>query len=101
MIAPLCAHRLRARSIEKILEVDSHIGAAISGITADARMLVDHARVDALNHRFTYDEPIKVKGVAQSLCDIALNFGEGEKRKVVRRRRRSRAPARRRGRRGQ
>lgn len=34
-------------SIEKIFEIDRHIGCACSGLTADARMLVEHARVEA------------------------------------------------------
>lgn len=41
-------------SIEKIYEVrecygqiDSHIGAALSGMAGDARPLIDHARVEA------------------------------------------------------
>ena len=34
-------------SIEKVVEIDSHIGAAMSGLTPDARTLVDHARVEA------------------------------------------------------
>ena len=34
-------------SIEKVAEVDSHIGVAMSGLTADARTLVDHARVES------------------------------------------------------
>ena len=34
------------------MEVDSHVGAAMSGLIADARTLVDHARVEAQNHRF-------------------------------------------------
>ena len=34
-------------SIEKIAEVDVHIGIAMSGLTADARTLVDHARVES------------------------------------------------------
>jgi 20S proteasome subunit alpha 5 len=42
--------------VEKILEVDSHIGAAVSGLIGDARTLVDHARLEAQNHRFTFDE---------------------------------------------
>lgn len=33
-------------SIEKIAEIDTHIGVAMSGLTADARTLIDHARVD-------------------------------------------------------
>ena len=33
-------------SIEKIAEVDTHIGVAMSGLTADARTLIEHARVE-------------------------------------------------------
>ena len=33
-------------SIEKVAEVDTHIGVAMSGLTADARTLIEHARVE-------------------------------------------------------
>jgi 20S proteasome alpha/beta subunit len=33
-------------SIEKVMEIDSHIGCAMSGLVADAKMLVDHARAE-------------------------------------------------------
>ena len=52
-------------SVEKIAEIDSHVGAAMSGLVADARTLVDHARVEAQNHTFTYDEPIGVEALTQ------------------------------------
>lgn len=64
-------------SVEKIAEIDAHIGAALSGLVADARTLVDHARVEAQNHTFTYDEPIGVEPLTQAVCDLALSFGEG------------------------
>lgn len=64
-------------SVEKIAEIDCHIGAAMSGLVADARTLVDHARVEAVNHTFTYDEPIGVEALTQAVCDLALSFGEG------------------------
>mmetsp|Transcript_12693 Transcript_12693/g.19308 ORF Transcript_12693/g.19308 Transcript_12693/m.19308 type:complete len:245 (-) Transcript_12693:587-1321(-) len=64
-------------SVEKISEIDSHIGAAMSGLVADARTLVDHARVEAQNYTFTYDEPIGVEALTQAVCDLALSFGEG------------------------
>jgi len=38
--------------------------------------MIDHARVTAQNHSFTYDEKIKVESVAQAVCDLALRFGE-------------------------
>jgi 20S proteasome subunit alpha 5 len=59
------------------MEIDRHLGCAMSGLTADARTIVDHARVTAQNHTFTYDEPIKVESVTQAVCDLALRFGEG------------------------
>ena len=34
-------------SVEKLFEIDSHVGCAVSGLTADAKMLVEHARVEA------------------------------------------------------
>ena len=65
-------------SIEKVAEVDEHIGVALSGLTADARTLIDHARVEAQQYRFTYNEPIPVESLTQSLCDLALRFGEDD-----------------------
>ena len=67
---------LESSSIEKIMEIDSHIGCAMSGLTADARTMVDHARVTSQSHAFTYDEPIAVESCTQAVCDLALRFGE-------------------------
>lgn len=68
---------LEPGSIEKIMEIDRHIGAAMSGITADAQTLIDHARVEATNHWFSYNEKIRVQALTQAVCDLALSFGEG------------------------
>lgn len=67
---------LEATSIEKIMEIDTHLGCAMSGLTADARTMIEHARVTSQNHAFTYDEEIKVSSVTQAVCDLALRFGE-------------------------
>lgn len=64
------------KSIDKIAEIDKHIACANSGLTADSRMLIEHARVESQNHRFSYDEPMPVESCTQSLCDLALEFGE-------------------------
>jgi 20S proteasome subunit alpha 5 len=58
------------------MEIDRHLGCAMSGLTADARTMIDHARVTSQNHAFTYDEQIKVESVTQAVCDLALRFGE-------------------------
>lgn len=67
---------LEPSSIEKIMEIDAHIGCAMSGLTADAKTLVDHARADCQQHSFSYNEPMPVESCTQSLCDLALRFGE-------------------------
>ena len=38
---------LEPSSIEKILEVDHHIACCMSGLVADARTMINHARVEA------------------------------------------------------
>ena len=57
-------------SIEKIFQVDEHIGAAASGLIADARVLIDHARIEAQINRLRYDEPINVQTLAKRIGDI-------------------------------
>jgi 20S proteasome subunit alpha 5 len=74
---------LEPSSIEKIVEIDSHIAAAHSGLAADARTLVQRARVEAQNHRFTFAEPIKTRSLTQSVCDLCLQFSEDSKEKLM------------------
>eukprot|EP00299_Pterocystis_sp_00344_P003490 c14248_g1_i1.p1 GENE.c14248_g1_i1~~c14248_g1_i1.p1 ORF type:complete len:245 (-),score=54.55 c14248_g1_i1:44-778(-) len=72
----LTSSLMESSSMEKIMEIDSHIGCAMSGLVADARTLVEFARVEAQNHRFSYEEPIPIESCAQAICDLALQFGE-------------------------
>ncbi|KAJ9424032.1 nucleophile aminohydrolase [Fusarium oxysporum] len=68
---------LETSSVEKIVEIDRHIGCAMSGLQADARSMVEHARVESLSHAFNYNEPLRVESCTQAICDLALRFGEG------------------------
>lgn len=70
-------------SVEKIYEIDSHIGVAMSGLSADARTLVDHARSESQYHRFTFNEPMPVDSLTQAVCDLALAFGESGEEKAM------------------
>ena len=57
-------------SIEKIFKIDSHIGCAVSGLIADARKLVERARIEAQINRLLYDEPIQIKALVKRICDF-------------------------------
>jgi proteasome alpha subunit len=54
----------------KIFKVDEHVGAAIVGLSSDARVLIDQARIYAQSNKLTYDEPIDVEVVTKRICDI-------------------------------
>ena len=71
-------------SLKKLLEIDAHVGCAMSGLTADARTLVDYGRVESQNHFFTFDEPMRVSSVVQAICDKKIKFGHGGKDHVSR-----------------
>ena len=57
-------------SIEKIYQVDEHIGAATSRLVADGRRIVDRARIMAQSHRLTYDEAMPVDTLTKDICDF-------------------------------
>lgn len=61
-------------SIEKIYDVDEHIGCATSGLVADARILVDEARKNAQVHKITYGENISVEMLVKKICDYKQNY---------------------------
>lgn len=74
---------IEPNSIEKILEVDDHIGCAMSGLIADSRTLVDRARVEAQNHWFIYNEKMSVESVTQAVSNLALAFGDDDYEQAV------------------
>ncbi|HMB44792.1 MAG TPA: archaeal proteasome endopeptidase complex subunit alpha [Candidatus Methanoperedens sp.] len=61
-------------SIEKIFQIDDHIGVATSGLVADARVLVDFARVQAQLNKTTYSEPIGIETIAKEICDFKQSY---------------------------
>ena len=61
-------------SVEKIFEIDEHIGATASGIISDARLLIEEARVKAQQHRITYDTPIDVLSIVKRIASIKQMF---------------------------
>ncbi|GBE55510.1 MAG TPA: archaeal proteasome endopeptidase complex subunit alpha [Euryarchaeota archaeon] len=61
---------VESRSIEKIFQLDDHIAAVTSGLVADARVLVDRARVEAQYHRVLYNESIGVDMLVKKICDF-------------------------------
>jgi proteasome alpha subunit len=58
----------------KIFQVDEHIGAAIVGLSSDARVLIDKARVNAQENKLNFDELIDVETVTEQICDLQQTY---------------------------
>ncbi|XP_050306196.1 proteasome subunit alpha type-5 [Anthonomus grandis grandis] len=65
-------------TIEKIVEVDKHIGCAVSGLIADSRTMIDRARMECQNHWFVYNENMSVESCAQAVSNLAIQFGDSD-----------------------
>ena len=61
-------------SVEKVFQIDDHIGATASGILSDGRILIDRARLLAQQHRVTYDEPVDTASLVRDICDLKQQF---------------------------
>jgi proteasome alpha subunit len=61
-------------SIEKIFQIDDHIGVAASGMMADTRILVERMRVEAQTNRRVYGEPVDVRTLAKGICDFIQDY---------------------------
>lgn len=57
-------------SIEKIFQIDDHIGATASGILSDGRVLIERAQILGQQHRITYNEPITTETLVKEICDL-------------------------------
>ncbi len=61
-------------SIEKMYKIDDHIGITTSGLVADARQLVDRARVQCQINKMTYGDSIDVTSLVKKMCDYKQSF---------------------------
>jgi proteasome alpha subunit len=56
--------------LEKIYMVDEHIGAGFVGFGSDGRVLIDYARLLAVQYKFTFGEKIGVEYLTKQICDV-------------------------------
>ncbi len=57
-------------SVEKIFQIDDHIGATASGILSDARVLIERAQMKAQQNRVTYDSPVDTISIVKDICSL-------------------------------
>lgn len=63
-----------SKSTEKMYKIDDHVACAVAGITADANILINTARLQAQRYTFAYQEPMPVEQLVQSLSDTKQGY---------------------------
>lgn len=57
-------------SVEKIFQIDSHMGATMSGLISDGRILVERAQDEAQRHKLVYEESIDIMSLVKEICNF-------------------------------
>lgn len=63
-----------AQTVRKIASIDETICLAFAGLTADARVLINKARIEGQSHRLTLDEPPSVEHMTRYVAGVQQKY---------------------------
>ncbi|GAT23803.1 proteasome component PRE6 [Aspergillus luchuensis] len=58
----------------KIAMVDNHVVLAFAGLNADARILIDKARLEAQSHRLTVEDPVTIEYITKYIASVQQRY---------------------------
>ena len=58
----------------KIGLIDTHVCLAFAGLNADARILIDKARLEAQSHRLTVEDPVPIEYITKYVAGVQQRY---------------------------
>lgn len=71
-----------SRTVHKVLQIDTHVYLALSGLSADARILVDKARFECQRYRLNYEDAPSVDYVTRYIAEIQQKYTHKVNRQI-------------------
>jgi 20S proteasome alpha/beta subunit len=58
------------KKAEKMYRLDDHLCCSVAGITSDANILINYARLYAQRYMYAYQESVPVENLVKDICDM-------------------------------
>ncbi|XP_021957777.1 proteasome subunit alpha type-7 [Folsomia candida] len=69
------------RTVRKICLLDNHVVMAFAGLTADARILINRARVECQSHRLTVEDPVSLEYITRHIAELKQRYTQSNGRR--------------------
>ncbi|XP_012686185.1 proteasome subunit alpha type-7 [Clupea harengus] len=69
------------RTVRKICPLDDNVFMAFAGLTADARIVINRARVECQSHRLTVEDPVTVEYITRFICNLKQRYTQSNGRR--------------------
>merc|ERR1712018_336024 len=69
------------RTVRKIALLDDHVAMAFAGLTADARILINRARVECQSHKLTVEDPVTLEYITRYVAGLKQKYTQSAGRR--------------------
>ncbi|MBN3304045.1 PSA7 protein, partial [Amia calva] len=69
------------RTVRKICALDDNVFMAFAGLTADARIVINRARVECQSHRLTVEDPVTVEYITRYISSLKQRYTQSNGRR--------------------